>query len=302
MSAVVADTLQGFLAAAFLHDFEQPMREKGLTCPEDIERELNLPGSDLIEALGMQPTEAKRLHRRLHPLEDPGSTTGGEIMMMTTTTNLSVSVAAPGPQAGDGQTSDWQAPGLESLFACISCCCCNCAIYKAFPQCLGCTNKGSCCCYQGAALCRLSVDDPALYHFGGARQFSCCGARCPAHDPRLTHAIWRFGVVLAGVCSYCRLADLTGPNNECCKQASRCVCCCCFESANKSACAMPKTCCLGWDQCCCCALRCNATMPPPPRHACPTAYSIVAHRRRAKQLVRDACRLLPLRIPARARS
>ena len=59
---------------------------------------------------------------------------------------------------------------------------------------------------------------------------------------------------LAGRASCFRCADLKGPRHACCKQTGKCACCFCCESDNKSACQVPKTCCLGWNQFCCCAL------------------------------------------------
>jgi hypothetical protein len=59
-------------------------------------------------------------------------------------------------------------PDADSLFAVYSCCCTNCSIYKDFSKCLKYSNKGSCLCYEGSTLCRITFEDPTVYRFGGA--------------------------------------------------------------------------------------------------------------------------------------
>ena len=156
MSSEEAGTLREVLEAAYLHEFVQPMEEKGLTCPSDIERELGLPGSleesVLLDSLGMKPVEAKRLRRRLE-LESIGNGSssmahGGMVMVPQTTviTTQTSFVVSPGNSSpGGGESTN-----------------------IAFPYWLGCANQGFCGCYEAGWLCRMSDRDIALQHFDGA--------------------------------------------------------------------------------------------------------------------------------------
>lgn len=147
-------SLHEFLEAAYLHEFVQPMEEKGLTCPSDIERELGLPGSleesVFLESFGMKSVEAKRLRRRLDVVSiGNGSSSmahGGMVMVPQTTVITTQTFAVSGSSSpGSGESTD-----------------------NAFPYWLGCANQGFCCCYEVGGLCRMSDRDIALQHFDGA--------------------------------------------------------------------------------------------------------------------------------------
>ena len=247
MSAAPAadNLLQDFLESAYLPELVQPMREQGLTCAADIDRELDRPGSDLVEVVGLKHVEEKRLRRRLElaivryrvlrpstirigvekDSQEAGQLVDGEELValehakaadgtdrvrfdrgwvslvtakgagvlekisndqqqpsgmmadafgrgggMMMQNNMSMMVTMPGDSGSDSgpdSAGDVHLPSAADLFAIMACCCCKWSLYSAFPECLGCTTKGELCCYSSASQCRMSLDDPACYHFGG---------------------------------------------------------------------------------------------------------------------------------------
>lgn len=110
-------------------------------------------------------------------------------------------------------------PNGDHMCVLWACCCAKTSIYYKFPECIGCTRVGECCCFKAADQCRIQKSHLACLY----QNVNC----------------------------FCCDMTMNFQKDGCCSCSNQCIHNCCFECKGAYKCKIPQTCIKGGFQICC---------------------------------------------------